>query len=76
MLLLISLLIIGLSLIVVLVLFDSSYRKKIVPSNLPIIENKIKLYGIITLAASAVLLAANIASPNLLAIQPGVKTVP
>ena len=72
-LLLISLLIIGPSLIVILVLFISSYRKKIVPSNLPIIENKIKLYGIITLAASAVLLAANIASPNLLAIQPGVN---
>jgi hypothetical protein len=47
---------------------------KIVPSNLPIIENKMKLYGIITLAASAVLLAANIASANLLlAIQHGVN---
>jgi hypothetical protein len=72
-LLLTSLLIIGPSLIVVLVLFNSSYIKKIVPSNLPIIENKIKLYGIIMLAASAVLLAANIARPNLLAIQPGVN---
>lgn len=63
-----ALLVLGPSLIAALLLSTSSQKKKV--SDVPIIENKIKLYGIIVLAASTVLLAANSGS-NIIAIKPG-----
>ena len=71
-LLLTSLLVIGPPLITALVFFISPDKKKnVLSSSVPVIENKIKLYGIIMLAASCVLLVANVAGSNILAIQPG-----
>jgi predicted membrane-bound spermidine synthase len=67
-LLLAALLVLGSSLIAALVLFIPSQKKNV--SNTPVIENKIKLYGIIVLAASTVVLVANTDS-NILAIKPG-----
>ena len=64
-----ALLVIGPSLIAALVLSTPSSQKKNV-SNTPVIENKIKLSGIIVLAASAILLATN-TDANILAIKPG-----
>jgi hypothetical protein len=68
-----ALLVLGPSLIAALLLLSSSSstpsQKKNV-SNVPIIENKVKLYGIIVLAATIVLLAANTDS-KILAIKPG-----
>src|SRR5919112_1701967 len=52
-----------------LILSSTSSQKKRV-SNMPVIENKIKLYGIIVLAASTVLLASN-SGYNIIAIKPG-----
>ncbi|HZC49159.1 MAG TPA: hypothetical protein VE244_08880 [Nitrososphaeraceae archaeon] len=63
-----ALLVIGPSLIVALVLSTPSQKKNV--SNTPVIENKIKLSGIIVLAASAILLATN-TDANILAIKPG-----
>jgi len=63
-----ALLVIGPSLIAALVLSTPSSQKKNV-LNTPVIENKIKLSGIIVLAASAILLATN-TYVNLLAIKP------
>src|SRR5215208_7053110 len=63
-----SLLVIGPSLIAALVLSAPSQKKNV--SKAPIIENKIKLSGIIVLAASAILLAVN-TDANILAIKPG-----
>src|SRR5215218_1886560 len=64
-----ALLVIGPSLIAALALSTPSSQKKNV-SNTPVIENKIKLSGIIVLAASAILLATN-TDANILAIKPG-----
>jgi predicted membrane-bound spermidine synthase len=64
-----ALLVIGPSLIAALVLSTPSSQKKNV-LNTPVIENKIKLSGIIVLAASAILLATN-TDANILAIKPG-----
>src|SRR5919205_2163506 len=66
-----ALFVLGPSLIAALLLSSSSTssQKKNV-SNVPVIENKIKLYGIIVLAVSIVVLAANTDS-NILAIKPG-----
>lgn len=63
-----ALLVLGPSLIAALVLSAPSQKKNV--SNAPIIENKIKLSGIIVLAASAILLAVN-TDANILAIKPG-----
>ena len=63
-----ALLVIGPSLIAALVLSTPSQKKNV--SNMPVIENKIKLSGIIVLAASAILLATN-TDANILAIKPG-----
>ena len=63
-----ALLVIGPSLIAALVLSAPSQKKNV--SNAPIIENKIKLSGIVVLAASAILLAVN-TDANILAIKPG-----
>ena len=63
-----ALLVIGPSLIAALVLSSPSQKKNV--SNTPVIENKIKLSGIIVLAASAILLATN-TDANILAIKPG-----
>ena len=63
-----ALLVLGPSLIAALVLSASSQKKNV--SHAPIIENKIKLSGIIVLAASAILLAVN-TDANILAIKPG-----
>lgn len=63
-----ALLVLGPSLIAALVLSAPSRKKNV--SNAPIIENKIKLSGIIVLAASAILLAVN-TDANILAIKPG-----
>src|SRR5919112_311908 len=63
-----ALLVLGPSLIAALVLSAPSQKKNV--SNAPIIENKIKLSGIIVLAASAILLATN-TDANILAIKPG-----
>jgi predicted membrane-bound spermidine synthase len=63
-----ALLVLGPSLIAALLLSTSSQKKKV--SDAPVIENKIKLYGIIVLAASTVLLVANSGS-NIIAIKPG-----
>jgi predicted membrane-bound spermidine synthase len=63
-----ALLVIGPSLIAALVLSTPSQKKNV--SNTPVIENKIKLSGIIVLAASAILLATN-TDANILAIKPG-----
>lgn len=63
-----ALLVIGPSLIAALVLSIPSHKKNV--SNTPVIENKIKLSGIIVLAASAILLATN-TDANILAIKPG-----
>src|SRR5215217_5703308 len=63
-----ALLVIGPSLIAALVLSAPSQKKNV--SKAPIIENKIKLSGIIVLAASAILLAVN-TDANILAIKPG-----
>jgi predicted membrane-bound spermidine synthase len=62
-----ALLVLGPSLIAALLL-STSQKKNV--SDAPVIENKIKLYGIIVLAASTVLLAANSGS-NIIAIKPG-----
>jgi predicted membrane-bound spermidine synthase len=64
-----ALLVIGPSLIAALALSTPSSQKKNV-LNTPVIENKIKLSGIIVLAASAILLATN-TDANILAIKPG-----
>jgi hypothetical protein len=64
-----ALLVLGPSFIAALLLLSTPGQKKNV-SNVPVIENKIKFYGIIVLAASTVLLAAN-ADSNILAIKPG-----
>ena len=64
-----ALLVIGPSLIAALVLSTPSSQKKNVLTT-PVIENKIKLSGIIVLAASAILLATN-TDANILAIKPG-----
>src|SRR5215208_4411859 len=64
-----ALLVIGPSLIAALALSTPSSQKKNV-LNTPVIENKIKLSGIIVLAASAILLAVN-TDANILAIKPG-----
>ncbi|HZB15680.1 MAG TPA: hypothetical protein VE445_00820, partial [Nitrososphaeraceae archaeon] len=63
-----ALLVLGPSLIAALVLSAPSQKKNV--SNAPIIENKIKLSGIIVLAASAMILAVN-TDANILAIKPG-----
>jgi predicted membrane-bound spermidine synthase len=63
-----ALLVLGPSLIAALVISAPSQKKNV--SNAPIIENKIKLSGIIVLAASAILLAVN-TDANILAIKPG-----
>jgi predicted membrane-bound spermidine synthase len=63
-----ALLVLGPSLIAALVLSAPSQKKNV--SNAPIIENKIKLSGIIVLAASTILLAVN-TDANILAIKPG-----
>jgi hypothetical protein len=63
-----ALLVIGPSLIAALVLSAPSQKKNV--SKAPIIGNKIKLSGIIVLAASAILLAVN-TDANILAIKPG-----
>jgi predicted membrane-bound spermidine synthase len=63
-----ALLVIGPSLIAALVLSTPSQKKNV--SKTPVIENKIKLSGIIVLAASAILLATN-TDANILAIKPG-----
>ena len=63
-----ALLVIGPSLIAALVLSAPSQKKNV--SNAPIIENKIKLSGIVVLAASVILLAVN-TDANILAIKPG-----
>jgi predicted membrane-bound spermidine synthase len=63
-----ALLVIGPSLIAAIVLSTPSQKKNV--SNTPVIENKIKLSGIIVLAASAILLATN-TDANILAIKPG-----
>jgi predicted membrane-bound spermidine synthase len=63
-----ALLVLGPSLIAALVLSAPSQKKNV--SNAPIIENKIKLSGIVVLAASAILLAVN-TDANILAIKPG-----
>ena len=63
-----ALLVLSPSLIAALVLSAPSRKKNV--SNAPIIENKIKLSGIIVLAASAILLAVN-TDANILAIKPG-----
>src|SRR5919112_1080664 len=65
----VALLVLGPSLIAALLLSSTSSQKKRV-SNMPVIENKIKLYGIIVLAASTVLLASN-SGYNIIAIKPG-----
>src|ERR671921_16940 len=65
----VALLVLGPSLITALLLSSTSSQKKRV-SNMPVIENKIKLYGIIVLAASTVLLASN-SGYNIIAIKPG-----
>jgi len=64
-----ALLVISPSLIAALALSTPSSQKKNV-LNTPVIENKIKLSGIIVLAASAILLATN-TDANILAIKPG-----
>jgi predicted membrane-bound spermidine synthase len=64
-----ALLVIGPSLIAALALSTPSSQKKNVLTT-PVIENKIKLSGIIVLAASAILLATN-TDANILAIKPG-----
>jgi predicted membrane-bound spermidine synthase len=63
-----ALLVLGPSLIAALLLSTSSQKKNV--SDKPVIENKIKLYGIIVLAAATVLLAAN-SDSNIIAIKPG-----
>ena len=63
-----ALLVIGPSLIAALMLSAPSQKKNV--SKAPIIGNKIKLSGIIVLAASAILLAVN-TDANILAIKPG-----
>lgn len=63
-----ALLVVGPSLIAALVLSTPSQKKNV--SNTSVIENKIKLSGIIVLAASAILLATN-TDANILAIKPG-----
>jgi predicted membrane-bound spermidine synthase len=63
-----ALLVIGPSLIAAIVLSTPSQKKNV--SNTPVIENKIKLSGLIVLAASAILLATN-TDANILAIKPG-----
>jgi predicted membrane-bound spermidine synthase len=63
-----ALLVIGPSLIAAIVLSTPSQKKNV--SNTPVIESKIKLSGIIVLAASAILLATN-TDANILAIKPG-----
>jgi predicted membrane-bound spermidine synthase len=63
-----ALLVIGPSLIAAIVLSTPSQKKNV--SNTPVIENKIKLSGIIVLAASAILLATN-TDANILTIKPG-----
>src|SRR5215208_4160080 len=65
----VALLVLGPSLIAALLLSSTSSQKKRV-SNMPVIENKIKLYGIIVLAASTVLLASN-SGYNIIAMKPG-----
>src|SRR5215212_737252 len=65
----VALLVLGPSLIAALLLSSTSSQKKRV-SNMPVIENKIKLYGIIVLAASTVLLVSN-SGYNIIAIKPG-----
>src|SRR5919112_921748 len=65
----VALLVLGPSLITALLLSSTSSQKKRV-SNMPVIENKIKLYGIIVLASSTVLLASN-SGYNIIAIKPG-----
>jgi predicted membrane-bound spermidine synthase len=64
-----ALLVIGPSLIVALVLSTPSQKKNV--SKTPVIENKIKLSGIIVLAASGILLLATNTDANILAIKPG-----
>ena len=66
-LLLITIFVIGPSLIAALVLFVSPQKNV---CNIYIIKNSVKLYGVIMMAASILLLAYNVNS-NLLAIQPG-----
>jgi predicted membrane-bound spermidine synthase len=63
-----ALLVLGPSLIAALLLSTQSQKKNV--SNAPVIENKIKLYGIIVLAASTMLLVAN-SDSNIIAIKPG-----
>jgi predicted membrane-bound spermidine synthase len=63
-----ALLVIGPSLIAAIVISTPSQKKNVL--NMPVIENKIKLSGIIVLAASAILLATN-TDANILAIKPG-----
>ena len=65
----VALLVLGPSLIAALLLSSTPSQKKRI-SNMPVIENKIKLYGIIVLAASTVLLASN-SGYNIIAIKPG-----
>src|SRR5919109_4027126 len=64
----VALLVVAPSLIASLMLSTPSQKKNV--SNALVIENKVKFYGIIVLAASTVLLAVNTDS-NILAIKPG-----
>ena len=65
-----SLLIMGPSIITALILFNRPNKKYTRP-RIPIIENRLKVYGLIVLAASAALLIANSVGPDILAIPPG-----
>jgi hypothetical protein len=62
----------GPSVIAAFIFIPSTKNNKIERSNTLVIENKVKIYGIVIIAVSAVLLAVNIDS-NVFAIQPGIS---